>query len=465
MKTNSKQSGAIITMALVFGTIFIIIFGGLVGYISTQQKQSKQKVSFNEALAAAEAGANYTRWHLAHAPNDFSFNGTYNYTDPEGGLLGKYTIEITPPSQCSTIVNIKSIGWSADNQNVKRIVQIKFGRPSLARYAFLTNSDVWFGDTEELKGPFHSNGGIRMDGPQNSISTSAKQTYACQPSHGCSSPSQIKPGIWGIGNGGTDGLWNFPVPAIDFNAITLDLATMKTEAQNGGYYFGPSGGLGYHIQFKNNGSFDLNRVTRLRAAVQGCDTDGSCRLEQNDFDRETLINNYPLAAGQCNAQNLIFLEEGKVWVDGNVKEKATVIAARFPDNPATNASIIINGNITRANPQDTLLALIAQKNILVPLYSPNVLEIQAVMMAQKGAVQRYYYSNAYNPNHIRQKIMVRGSILTNKVWTWSWVNSGNQVISGYKQTESYYEPDLIYAPPPYFPSSGEQQFISWEEIQ
>lgn len=463
MKTN-YESGQITMLVLVFGAIFVLIFGGLAGFIFVQSNQSKQKVAFNEALNIAEAGANYSRWHLAHAPTDYNFSGTYDFNDPEGGTVGKFTLEITPPAECSTVTTIKSTGWTLQYPDVKRTVSIRFGRPSLAQYAFLTNLDVWFGPDEELKGPFHSNGGIRMDGIQNALSTSAKETYTCQPYHGCS-PAQTKPGIWGTGNGKDEGLWSFPVPAIDFNAITLDLAQLKTKAQNGGYYFGPSGAFGYRIEFKNNGTFDLYKVTKLKSNVYGCDTDWSCRYESNDIDKQTFLQNYALNIEQCNVQNLIFLEDSKVWVDGVVKEKATVIAARFPDNPTTNASIIINGNLTRADPKATLVALIAQKNILVPYYSPNILEIQAVMVAQKGAAQRYYYGYVGGSYNVRNRIMVRGAIITNKVWTWTWVSGGGTVVSGYKITESYYEPALIYNPPPYFPSAGENQFISWEEVQ
>ncbi|MEK7160395.1 MAG: hypothetical protein AAB724_00045, partial [Patescibacteria group bacterium] len=335
---RTEEKGAIVTLALVFGTIFIFIFTGLTGFISLQLTQSKQKVASYKALNIAEAGVNYARWHLAHAPTNFDFSGTYDYKDPEGAIIGQYALQITPPGECSGITQIESIGWTSDFPSIKRTVLIKFGRPSLAQYSFLTDSDVWFGDNEELQGPFHSNGGIRMDGQQNSISTSATSTYLCQPTHGCS-PVQNKPGIWGTGNGNDDGLWEFPVPAIDFNALTLDMAQLKSAAQNGGYYFGPSGAFGYHVVFKNNGTFDLFNVTKLKSSVYGCDTDGACRWEQNDIDKETLLQNYVLATGECNAQNLIFLEDGKVWVNGNAKEKATVVAARFPDNPTTNASI------------------------------------------------------------------------------------------------------------------------------
>jgi len=460
---RKKEKGSIITMVLIFGSIFLFIFSGLVGFVITQYNQSKQKVALNEALEIAEAGVNYARWHLSYSPNNFGFSGTYDFIDPEGGTLGHYTLEITPPAECSTTFTIKSIGWTNEYPKAKRTLLVQFGKPSLAQYAFLTNEDVWFGQNEELRGPFHSNGGIRMDGTQNSISTSGELTYTCKPIHGCN-PAQTKPGIWGTGNGGSEGLWVFQVPDIDFDAITLDLGELSSKAYDEGYYFGPSGAFGYHIKFKNNSSFDLYKVTRLKSNVNGQDTDGVTHNESNDIDKETLLANYPLTQGECDAHNLIFVDDLKVWVDGVVSEKATVAAAQFPDNPNTNASIIINGNITRANPKSTLLALIAQKNILVPLYSPDVLEIQAVMLAQKGAVQRYNYSSAYSPYHTRQRIMVRGSIITKKLWTWTWL-SGSTVTSGYKETESYFEPDLIYNPPPFFPTMGDLQFISWEEVQ
>jgi len=453
-----NQQGNILTLVLVFGGIFLLMFSGLIGYISVQYNLSKEKVALNLALNIAESGVNYARWHLAHAPNDYNFSAVYDYIDPELGTVGQYKLEITPPDNCSTMVAIKSTGWTQDFPEVKRSISAVFGQSSLAKYAFLTNSDVWFGEEEELRGPFHSNGGIRMDGTQNALSTSAKPNYTCQPIHGCS-PAQQKPGIWGTGNGGSLGLWSFPIPGPNFDAISLDLGNLKQIAKNGGYYFASSTVFGYHIVFKNDGTFDLNKVTKVQNAINVKDTEtGLTVTESLDIKDETFLQNYPLAADQCNQQNLIFVEDTKVWVDGNVKEKATVAAARFPENAITNASIIINGNITRADPKDTLLGLIAQKNILVPYNSPNVLEVQAVMIAQKGAVKRYQYSNTKN------KILVRGSIITNKVWTWSYVDSNGNVTSGYKNTESYFEPALIYAPPPFFPTTGEYQFISWTEV-
>ena len=109
---------------------------------------------------------------------------------------------------------------------------------------------------------------------RSSLSTSAKETYNCGSEHGCS-PSQEKPGIWGDSEGQEKGLWEFPVPIIDFDSITQNLGTLKEEAEQAecseteDCYFENSGVYGYHISFLSNGTFNLYKVTSLKADVWG----------------------------------------------------------------------------------------------------------------------------------------------------------------------------------------------------
>ena len=129
--------------------------------------------------------------------------------------------------------------------------------------------------------------------------------------------------------------------------------------------------------------------------------------------------------------------------------------------------IIINGNIDYAD-SNSVLGLIAQKDILIPLYSPDNLTVKAAMLAQKGHVFRYYYPNwsaePYRTYGIRNKITTLGSIITNTLWTFTWVDGGGAAVSGYRTTEMAYDPNLTYNPPPYFPTSGEYEFLNWEEL-
>ena len=506
-----KEKGQTLTLLLVFGFVFLVLLFAVTGLVLNQYKFMKEREAYNRALEIAEAGVNYYRWHLAHAPTDFcdgqppgSTNCqappygpfVHDYKDPEGGIIGKFSLMITPSTGCQPQAIIQSTGWDINFPRADRTVSVNYAKPSLAKYAFLTNSNAWFGKNEELKGPFHSNGGIRMDGEQNSVSTSARETYICGSEHGCCAPpctwSASRgcycnswscwgtdcssyacdspcswtsdgcqcPGIWGQGQGQNTGLWKFPVPAIDFDLITRDLANLKQKAQDSGLYFGPSGWYGYDVKFLSTGGFNLYKVTRLKSPVWGWNGE-KWVYESNSISRESFVNHYDLP-NDCSP---IFFEDN-TWVSGDVKGRATVVAAKLPETPSSMKKIIIYDNINYAD-SSSVLGLISQSDILIPLYSPDNLEIKAALLAQNGRVYRYYYpdwwTEPYKTYSLRDYIETYGSIITNKIWTFSWADTNNNVISGYKNTEMSYDSDLTYSPPPYFPTYGDYDVFKWQE--
>ena len=467
---TKDNHGTMLVMVLVFTGLFTVVAVGLAGMIASQHKLVLKKITWHKSLAAAEAGINYYRWHLAHAPGDYQ-DGTggpgpyiHDYKDNLGNTTGQFSLNIAAPPQCSETVIIESTGLMNEDPNVERTIKVKYGRPSLAAFAFLTNSNVWFGDDETLHGPLHSNGGIRMDGYNDGVTESARETYICGLEHNCS--DEIKPGIWGTGEEQT--LWDFPVSNIDFDEVTTDLATLRTTAKNTqcssteDCYWGPAG-LGYHLRFLNDGTFNLYRVTRLYSTVW--QYDGSSWIRDSlDFNRENFLGNYDIPA-DCG---IIFIEDD-LWIDGEVNGHVTVVVAELPDD-GTNPRVIINGDLVYTSKDGSnSLGIISQSDIYVPLYAAkNDLQINAALMAQKGHVFRNYYYNRYLPwnarqYNLRKSLNLYGVIITNTVWTWSWVNSSKNTISGYRNTETIYDPNLIYNPPPGFPTTGEYQILQWEE--
>ena len=463
MKFSNAQNGGILILILVFSAIFLLTITALISLIMVQRKTTLVKVAKAQALNIAESGVNYYRWHLAHAPEDYeSDTGLHDFYDPETGAVGQYNLEVTAPEIGSTIVTIKSTGWTLNYPNVKKIVEVRYGVKSLTDFAFLTNSNIWFGGEEEIAGKVHSNGGIRMDGECDSRMTSAKETYICGPEHACDYIE--KPGIWGTGE--KPELWDFPETIINFNEITLDLDNMKQQAIDSGIFLDNTDTYGYHIVFNTNSTFNVYEITGLKSPVWGYNGTEWIN-ESNSINTQDALTGYQNVAIPTNGT--IFVQD-KLWVSGEVSEKVTVVAARLPEGVYPDASIIISDDITYPTPKDgsAVLALIAQKDILVPLYSPDKLEIDAVLLAQKGHCFRYYYPNwtsyPYNTYALRDQIETYGSIITNTIWTWSWVSSETgPVISGYEQTETTYDNHLVYGPPPYFPTTGEYTFISWEE--
>lgn len=471
---NNLQSGSTLIYTVIVIFIFSMVMLAVLSYASAQVRLVRSTIAREQAFQIAEAGVNYYQWRLAHYATDY-YDGNASSTSPgpyvhdfidkdTNQKIGQYSLTITPPSIGSTIVTIKSTGYTLQNPNTKRTVTVRYGVPSLAKYAFLTNTDVWVGDTENVSGEMHANGGIHFDGTGNAPISSSKITYTCQTYHGCS-PAQSKPGIWGTAPTSTQAFWDFAVPNVDFSSITSDLASIKSGAQSAGIYLPPSSAQGYSLVFNSNSTISIYRVNSLRSHGTGYDVNGLAHNEDLDYGtgggaRTKLDGNPGLAGTQdyvMPPNGLVYIED-KTWVEGTVNGKVLVSAAKLPYNAASAPSIIIPNNIVyTAKNGAHVLGLIGQKDILVSYYAPNSLEINAAMIAQNGSAQRYNFSG-----NTKTSITIYGAISSFGVWTWSWVNGSGNCISGYCNTATTYDGNLLFGPPPSFPLSAEgYQQISW----
>jgi len=452
--------GSVTILVLLVATLSIVILGSLVAVTAVHVKSWVRQENRQAATNIAEAGINYYRWHLAHAPDDFR-DGTglpgpyeHDYFDPQGKQIGKFELEVMPPEEGSSVITIRSTGWTMEEPNAKRTIEAAYGQPSYARFSFLHNANVWFGQGLTAYGDVHSNGGIRMDGFNQSIVTSSKETYTCGSETGCS-PSQTKDGIWG--EGPNSDLWEYPAVSLDFDSVAVDFAQMRLSAQEEGIYLAASSRFGYHLRFNSNGTVSVYEVSRTRSR-QGWDPEGGCQSLYQIIRTENLIGTYNVS------ENKIIFVEDTVWVDGVVDGKTTVVAASFPID--TSAEIIwILDNITyKEKDGSDSLGLIAQQDIYYGLDIPNVFEIDAAMMAQKGRIIRHFYSywwvcSNYS-NAVRDKLEIYGTVISNQKSYW---NYGNPVWSGFEERDITYDNHLRYSAPPYFPTSTEFEFIKWDE--
>ena len=420
--------------------------GGLLGYVSQQRKLALSRQAEVSALEIAEAGVNYYRWHLAHAGDDYA-DGTgqtgcspcgpyvHNYTDPSGSVIGQFTLEITPPPVGSTIVKIKSIGKSTANALLQRNVVARYGRPSLAAYAVLANADMRFGAGTTVYGPLHSNGGIRFDGVAYNVVSSARETYddqdgdACTVNswgvHTCVNPHDPNPPTapstrLDVFNAGR----RYPVPAIDFNAVTVDLSTMQTAA---GEYLNTSNRQGWHVQFLGDGTFRKRKVKTTRTCTYAYSTTTVPVGDIYEYEGNWSTKEIP-------ANGIIFVEDN-AWIDGTVPsgKRVTVVAAKTP-LASGNATIWINNDLIYATQDGTIaIGLIAQKDISIGLFSEDNLEIDGALLAQTGRVGRPYYTSTCSSSYYkRDTITVYGGIATNQRYGFSWVcNPGSVYCSGY----------------------------------
>jgi len=482
---TKPEEGSLLISTLVFTSLFIVMAGGLLGIIAQQKKLSFVRIARLHALEIAEAGANYYKWHLDNFPDDYSDGTggmgcdpnppytcgpfTHDYEDPSGNIIGRFELHITPPPTGSSIVKIKSTGWTLQEPDITRNIAVRYGRASWAQFSVVSNSNIRFGAGTEVHGSLHSNGGIRFDGVAYNEVTSALETYedtdsdACTGNswgvHTCLDPADPEPpattterlDVFTAGR-------KYPVPNVDFDSISADLSQMQADADANGLLLKKSNRQGWHIQFLGNGQLQYRKVRST----------GSCTWWNGAWysaprgDITQYQDNWTITSLPNNG--IIFVEDN-AWVDGVLNANfITVVAAKEP-LASENADIWINNDILYSAKDGTsALGLIAQNNINIGLYSEDDLEINAALLAQKGRVGRFYYpSDCSTTYYKRDAITVYGSIGTANRYGFSWGCEG-VYCSGYNNRNITFDANLTYSPPPSFPSSGEYTFISWEEI-
>jgi len=465
-----KNKGAIITLVLVFGLIFLILLGGLFSFILLQLKYSTQRLAWNEALHIAEAGINYYHWCLNNEVEG-QCQLLKEYFDPEGNQIGEFSLEVISTTSCGEIIErkISSIGWTDNFPQTNREISVLYARTSVAKYTYLLNDNVWAGADREIRGPYHSNGGIRMDGENQSLATSASPNgeWICTSSFGCS-PCPISagcridggncicPGVFTTTNNSNPDLFDFPVTSFNFDGITIDLAQMKIVAQP---YLPPAvdidpQGDGYHIIFKQDGTFEVWIITGLEAT-------NAYSIEEGWHDDYFIITSeYFYGTYSVNSDCSVIFIEDNLWVEGKVQGKITIASANLIETDI-DTDVILLGDIeyTVTDGSDGL-AVIAEKNILISPDSPNQMELRGIFVAQKGHFGRNHY-----PGNMKDKLEITGSIVSNGRVGTKWT-SGSFVVSGYLKRENYVDSSLIYSPPPFVPyAEYDFRILKWEEVE
>ena len=495
------QRGDILVSVIVFAAIAVTMTVGLVNWGSALLQSVRIVGQREQALQVAEAGIDYYRWHLAHAPNDF-FDGTgststspytHQFFDKDGNLLGSYALTITAPRIGSTIVTIVSQGTLASS-TISRKLKVTMAIPSFAQYATIANDNMYFGLGTVTFGPIQSNGGIHFDGVAHGPVSSALSTYtdpdynatrwAVYTTSGSADPNPptvlpTRSDIFTVGR-------QMSVPAIDFSSLTANLATLKTTAQSGGVYltqsqYSGNRAQGYHIVLKTNDTFDLYVVRSIQSPNSTCTNNSS---GQNQWGLWSI--NTPLPAPQTSNSNQSFVAnyalpsngviyvEDHVWIDGQINgAHVTVVAGVLPDPGVTHEpNITINGNLlyTNFDGSDTI-GLIAQGNINVGYDSLDTQTIDAALVAQNGRVGRFYYDSTCGASYHRSTLSLYGMIGTyiryGFAWTGGVFNCGGALTlsSGYCTRNITYDANLLYGPPPSFPlTSSYYSTLSWQEI-
>ena len=516
---KNDQNGFLMPALLSVIIAFAILATAVVTVILNNLFVVENEVTSQQAFNIAEAGVNYYMWHLSHNSTDYKDGqGTpttpdpqlgygpyvHNYVDSNAVTDGTFTLWIDPQGTGSTLVNVRSIG-QVNGSNVTRTVQAQIGATSFASYAVLSDSALWFGNTETADGPVHSNQGVRMDGPNTSTVESANSTYV--PSFSVGGDGSSHPGVW-CSTSVTSPVncttrdkstWMYPTTSIDFNQVTGSLCTIKKLAfaadpstaslanQSNACSLTPTthtaayipqrsssanSSRGYLIQLNTNGTYDLYQVNNEKDTLSGY---------------ANALSPITVATGITVPSSGVIFVEDNVWVRSNptYHGRVTIASGRLATNIATNITVADNLAYSTKNGADAI-GLIALGSVhIAPYAAPNTssftLEVDAAVLAETGDVD---YPSNYNFGsktctqgwvNSNQTLSFYGSVATRQIWTWSWLLGGacgNAVrdpvsgyyISGFLYDSTHYDYNLLYAPPPSFPITGGYNILSWREV-
>ncbi|MBW4060989.1 hypothetical protein HJC99_00200 [Candidatus Saccharibacteria bacterium] len=441
-KSGVRDGGYILLTVLVAAVILSALGASAAQVLLNNERFTQFNVRQDRALDVAEAGINYYLWHLSHNPSDYTDGHTptpptspygpyvHSYYDNNNVLQGTYTLYITPPVNGSTVTTVRSVG-QVPNLTGGRTILAQLGQPSFSNYIFLSNSELNFSPTATTTGPVFSNIGVQFDGVNNGPVMGAKTSYIA------GSTGTSKPDVWGAG--GPKSQWQFPVPSIDFTAVTANLASLQTQAQtSSGVYLNNSRGIGFYLNLRSDGTIDVYKVTN----------------QSSSGITKTFIRN------QAAPTNGILFSTEEVWLSGTSwPGRITIVAAKLPDSPATRRSINIIGNLTyAAKDGSAAIGLVAQQDVFIPRYVPNVMEVDAGMLAQYGSVG---YDTANGG--LKSSFTLYGSLGQNANDYGFKVPGCGSFCSGFPTTAYNFDSHLIYAPPPGFPTTGNYSVLTWRE--
>jgi hypothetical protein len=516
---SAASAGFALPMILSIIVAMVIIMTAVSDLVVSNISLVSNNIKSQKALNIAEAGINYYLWHLSHNSADYKDGKTtpvvpdpqlgygpyeHNYVDDNGVTSGTYTLWIKPVAN-STIVDVRSIG-KVTGSNVMRTVQAQLGAPSFASYALVADDALWFGANESANGPVHSNQGVRMDGSNNDIVSSSNATYVPSSSLG-GNGSTSRPGVWCHSSVTTPincdtrdkSTWQFPASQVDFNQVNSSLCDIKKQAfaadpstaalatganpcsqlptsRTASYLpqrsSSANNSRGYLIQLNNNNTYDIYNVNNVNDTLSGY---------TNALNLQSFVTGVTVPPG-----GVMFVEDN-VWIRSNptFNGRLTIAAGRLATN--VNANITVADNLAYSTKNGSVaIGLIAEGSAYIaPFAAPAsgsfTLEVNAAMLAQSGSVQypsNYTFSNNrctrgwINSN---QQLNFYGSVATRQGWTWSWQrgsscadavydSAAGYYVSGFKYNTTTYDYNLLYSPPPSYPTTGTYNILSWREI-
>jgi len=502
-----KLNGAVMLWVLIV-TMMIITMGlsmmslTLHGLRTTRRIQDST-LAFNLAESSAEKAV---RW----LKDQGSPPAGTTTIDPFGGVQtldpGTYSAQVIPdPGNPGAILKAYTITGTGTVDHLVEHVTLYVRQQSFGKYAYFTDQEVsavsggaiWFQSSDRIRGPAHSNNksgsNFQVDwttaSSANPIFQDAVTSVASSINYSPSSPNTEAnfTKIYKAGSRGYKlGVNQIPLPS---SSSAQQIAAWGSSAgfpstsgvyvpSNGGIYIVGDSSMVAKTDASGNQQFVITQGTKVTTVTY--------MLGSNQVKYQLVNNGSP---GPTNT--VVGLGTQVIYTTGNITALSGTIGNNRVDNTThtilnrnaytiatdmnNGKNITLNGTLKYAtaptaglsysdpaNINTGTLGLIG-RNVTIAAGSPTTMQIDAVILAGSSSTTDGSFSVAdYNSKQPTGTLTVTGGIIQKARGPVGTISNG-ALNTGYAKNYLY-DSRLADAPPPYFPTTGLYDRLSWQRL-
>ncbi len=402
-------------MVLGFTTALLMI-GSNITKVSTAAMENYTSYN-NSAIAHTIAGAGMNLasraifenrlWRTGFSNKTFG-GGTFNVTVEDVGVNNRVKMTSTAVFSGTT-----------------RVVACVLQPSTFSRYTYYSTDDVngyWVGG-DTIWGPFHCNNTLNVAYTNGGSPVFMQRATSLK-------------GIKNYGNahpvfkGGYDSGVDVQLPG--------DFDTLKHAAQTGGKWLEMHGSQPVFIQFNSDGTVTWR-------------IDGDEDWTGGGWTTEPLTSFAPNGA--------VWVNENKLHIKGVLNGRVTIGAKRdvYIDND------LIYAADPRVGYSDDLLGLVAERTLWISDNADNrgpnnTFTLMGSIFSRTDGL----WAEHYNSRPVEGKMTTVGGQIS-KIGGYTGQFSGNSIINGFLPGGTYYDDRLMNDAPPFFPTTGNFEVVSWFE--
>ncbi|MFY9235472.1 MAG: hypothetical protein WAO58_13555 [Fimbriimonadaceae bacterium] len=494
------QRGSALVTALISLFFVMVIGAGILAHTMQGLKLSKRAKTSTAAFNLAESGAELgLRWlkDQSSPPSGGSAFDPFNGAQSMGG--GTYQVSIIPdPGNAGAV--LKTFKVVADGTFAGKIerVELVMKQQSFGKFAYFTHSEtssitngrVWFIPSDRIRGPAHSNNASASNFQINwgntgaifqGMVTSVANSISYAPSNPANEADYLK--VYKTGSQGYQ---------LGVDVIQMPSSSDVQKAAAWGATSGYPGGNGVYTP-ANGGIYVVGNSSVVAqvdgsgnqefAITQGANTT-TVKVDVQNNRRQWRLNN-----GSWNTVS--GAGTGVLFSTGDITSlRGTIADNKLSGSPpsvqyrsATTIATDINAgrNITLTNnlryassPDPNLptndvvnlrpgtLGLMA-RNVRIRTGAPQNMFIDATMLAGSSTtIDGSFYVQDYNTKVPTGTLRIMGGIIQRNRGPVGTVSNGN-LQTGYAK-DYYYDPRVADNPPPFFPTTGSYDKLSWRRL-